>query len=361
MRDDFEIENNVDTALTNLAARSALLAGVTVPDPKPKRDKAGFGELYGQSAPMQELYRLIERVAPSNANVLIIGESGTGKELVASTVHRMSKRSAKPFIAINCGAVPANLIEAELFGHERGSFTGAVRTHKGCFERATGGTLFLDEVTEMPLDMQVKLLRVLETGRFCRVGGDEEIQVRVRVIAATNRRPELAVEQGLLRSDLLYRLSVFPIEVPPLRERGDDIGLLAETFLTRFNEEEGTAKVLSDSSRQYLREHRWPGNVRELKNVIQRAFILADHDVEIERAVTAAPTPAVAPMPSGETITVRIGATLAECERNMIFTTLTHCNGNKTRAAAMLGVSVKTLYNRLNEYQHESAAKMMND
>src|SRR6478609_887651 len=220
------------------------------------------GELYGSSDSMQHLYKLITKVAPTRANVLISGESGTGKELVASEIHRLSRENDKPFIALNCGAVSPQLIEAELFGHERGSFTGAVRMHKGCFERAAGGTLFLDELTEMSMEMQVKLLRVLETGRFSRVGADEEIQVKVRVIAATNRDPQQAVDNGFLRSDLYYRLSVFPIAVPTLREREQDIELLAKVFLARLNEEDGTRKQFSKSSRRFLNEYHWPGNVR---------------------------------------------------------------------------------------------------
>jgi DNA-binding NtrC family response regulator len=361
MREEYEHSDGVDTSLIELAARSAILARGAAARPQAQQEDADDCEIYGCSAPMQEVNRLIERVAPSNANVLIVGESGTGKELVANTIHRMSKGGGKPFIAINCGAVPANLIEAELFGHERGSFTGAVRTHKGCFERACGGTLFLDEVTEMAPELQAKLLRVLETGRFRRVGGDEEIEAKVRVISSTNRRPEKAVESGQLRSDLLYRLSVFPIELPPLRERGDDVELLADRFLAEFNAAEGTRKFLSSSSRQFLRIYSWPGNVRELKNVIQRAFILADHEVDIDRTIGVAHAPRCADGARDDTVTFQVGTTLAECERDVIFTTLAHCKGNKTRAAGILGVSVKTLYNRLNAYQQEAAGKALND
>ena len=340
MREEYEHSDGVDTSLIELAARSAILARGAAARPHAQQEDADDCEIYGCSAPMQEVNRLIERVAPSNANVLIIGESGTGKELVANTIHRISKGSAKPFIAINCGAV---------------------RTHKGCFERACGGTLFLDEVTEMAPELQAKLLRVLETGRFRRVGGDEEIEAKVRVISSTNRRPEKAVESGQLRSDLLYRLSVFPIELPPLRERGDDVELLADRFLAEFNAAEGTRKFLSGSSRQFLRIYSWPGNVRELKNVIQRAFILADHEVEIDRTIGVAHAPRCADGARGDTVTFQVGTTLAECERDVIFTTLAHCKGNKTRAAGILGVSVKTMYNRLNAYQQEAAGKALND
>jgi DNA-binding NtrC family response regulator len=308
-----------------------------------------FGDLYGASEPMQNLFRLIAKVAPTRANVLITGESGTGKEVVAAAIHQMSKEREKPFVAMNCGAVSPQLIEAELFGHERGSFTGAVRMHKGCFERANGGTLFLDELTEMSMEMQVKLLRVLETGRFCRVGADEEMQVRVRVIAATNRDPQQAVDAGLMRNDLFYRLAVFPIAVPTLRERGDDIELLANLFLSRLNQEENTSKVLSKASRRFMNDYHWPGNVRELKNMVHRAYILADHELDITAAVGPAKTSV--PSVDSDCVTFPLGSRLADAEQRLIFATLGYCGGNKTQTAEVLGVSLKTLYNRLNEYQ----------
>lgn len=307
------------------------------------------GDLYGASAAMQRLFQLIGKVAPTSANVLIVGESGTGKEVVANAIHRMSKEKDKPFIALNCGAISPQLIEAELFGHERGSFTGAVRMHKGCFERASGGTLFLDELTEMPMEMQVKLLRVLETGRFCRVGADEEMQVKVRVIAATNRDPKMAVDTGVMRNDLFYRLAVFPIEVPTLRERADDIELLAQLFLGRLNQEENTRKIFSRTSRRYMREYPWPGNVRELKNMVHRAYILAEHELDVTEAV--GPSRPAAANVEGDCVTLPLGSKLAEAEQKLIFATLGYCGGNKTLTAEVLGVSLKTLYNRLNEYQ----------
>jgi DNA-binding NtrC family response regulator len=332
-----------------------------------------FGDLYGASESMQNLFRLIAKVAPTQANVLVAGESGTGKELVASTIHKLSSidgptanagfdgplpdavpsETARPFVALNCGAISPQLIEAELFGHERGSFTGAVRMHKGCFERADGGTLFLDEITEMPLEMQVRLLRVLETGQVCRVGGDEEIAVRVRVVAATNRDPQKAVESGVLRSDLFYRLSVFPIEMPPLRERREDIELLANLFLANLNKEAGTNKILSRSARRFLNEYRWPGNVRELKNLVQRAFILADRELDVT-SIMPTPRPPASTM-DGDCLLLPLGSRLADAEQQLICATLGHCGGNKTRAAEVLGVSLKTLYNRLNEYESRAA------
>ncbi|MET0168085.1 MAG: sigma-54 dependent transcriptional regulator [Vicinamibacterales bacterium] len=315
----------------------------------------GFGQLRGASAPMKALYRMIEKVAPTSAGVLIVGESGTGKEVIATTIHEASQRSRKPFVAINCGALPDNLIEAELFGYERGAFTGAIRSHKGCFESASGGTLFLDEIMEMPLELQVTLLRALETGRFARVGGKQEIQVDVRVIAATKRDPAEAVAEGRLREDLLYRLAVFPIQVSTLRARGDDIELLARHFFEELNVKAGTTKTLSEVAKAYLRKHTWPGNVRELKNAVQRAFILADEELDFDVALISKP----AFTSSAGALQFRVGMTLEAIEREVIFATLAHCQGRKTQAARVLGVSVKTLYNRLTEYQ--SGAAVPND
>ena len=239
-----------------------------------------FGALVGRSKPMQDVYDLVGRVAPTESTVFVTGESGTGKELVAETVHRLSRRKQQPFLALNCGAVSATLIESELFGHEKGSFTGADKRRRGFFEEADGGTLFLDEITEMPIELQVKLLRVLETGKITRVGATATTPVDVRIVTASNRDPREAVEQGVLREDLLYRLNVFPIHLPPLRERGADIALLAGFFLDGINAREGSAKRLSDAAIAHLQRLAWPGNVRELKNVIERAAILADGLIE---------------------------------------------------------------------------------
>ncbi len=311
----------------------------------------GLGDLFGKSLPMQQLFNMIEKVAPTRANVLISGESGTGKELVAVTLHAKSGLPPEQFVAVNCGAIPPTLIEAELFGHERGAFTGALRRRRGCFERADGGTLFLDEITEMPKEMQVKLLRVLETGRFCRVGGEEEIATSARVIAATNRCPQQAVSDGSLRADLWYRLSVFPLDVPSLRARGEDVLALAELFLARLNQEAGTQRVLSARSRDFATRYAWPGNVRELKNVVQRAFILATEELDMESAI--GPPLNEAGAESGPMVQVPLGSPLAEAERRLIFATLEYCGGNRTRTAEVLGVCLKTLYNRLSEYHAE--------
>ena len=308
-----------------------------------------FGALIGGSAPMQACYDLIGRVAPTEATVLVTGESGTGKELVAETVHRLSRRKDHPFVALNCGAVSPTLLESELFGHERGSFTGAGRVHRGYFERAHAGTLFLDEITEMPIESQVRLLRVLETSRVIRVGGEEEIPVDIRVVTATNRVPDEAVADGTLRKDLLYRIGVFPIRLPPLRDRGEDVVLLAEYFLAEQNRADGTSKRFTRDALAQLRRHAWPGNVRELRNAVHRATILADEDIEPAHL----PLPHAAAPECGPDATMRvaIGTTVAEAERRLILATLAECGGNKERAARTLGISLKTLYNKLKRYQ----------
>ena len=315
------------------------------------RTVAQFGRLYGQSPAMTIAYQLIAKVAPSEASVLLIGESGTGKELAATAIHDQSSCRAGPFVAINCGAFTANLIEAELFGYERGAFTGSVRSHRGCFERASGGTLFLDEITEMPIELQINLLRALETGRFYRVGGEQELSVNVRIIAATNRDPNQAVTQGLLREDLLYRLAVFPLPLPPLRAREADIELLAQHFLDELNAAAGTNKVFTPLAREFLARHDWPGNVRELKNAVQRAFILADTEVNFDSNGNGMPRAQKSTVNTGGVLQIAVGTPLQDIEREVIVATLEHCHGRKRETAQLLGVSLKTLYNRLNEYR----------
>jgi len=305
-----------------------------------------FGPLIGASPLMQKVYDLVGRVARTDATVLITGETGTGKEMVAQTIHLLSRRSHAAFLPLNCGAVSPTLIESELFGHERGSFTGADRVHKGFFERADGGTLFLDEVTETPMELQVKLLRVLETAAVTRVGGTEAINVDVRVVAATNRQPEEAVAAGKLREDLLYRLNVFPIHLPTLWERREDIDLLAEHFLGLLNKQEGTSKELTRAALERLRTHRWPGNVRELRNVVQRAFILAEQDVGLDALPLGVHEPA-----EGSSLQMKVGTSVAEMERRLILATLEHFDGNKKKAAEVLKIGLKTLYNRINQYK----------
>jgi len=308
------------------------------------------GSLLGASPAMQEVFRLIERVGPTEASVLLTGESGSGKELAAQSIHECSARRDGPFIAINCGAIPAGLIEAELFGYEKGSFTGAVRAHAGVFERAQGGTLLLDEVTEMPLDMQTRLLRVLETRKFYRVGASTEFASDVRVIASTNRCPLQAVQNGQLREDLLYRLAVFPVDMPALRSRGNDVELLAEHFLAELNAQAGTQKRLSALARMMLKQHTWPGNVRELKNCIERAFILGDTVLELAPLIPGTAARDGDQAGDDRRLNIRVGSRIYDMERSLIEATLDYFKGNKRRAADALGCSLKTLYNKLNGY-----------
>ena len=368
-----------------------------------------FGHLWGNSAPMRRLYEQVSRVAVTAVTVFITGESGSGKEVVAQTVHDLSRRRKQPFLAVNCGAISHNLIESEIFGHEKGSFTGADRQHQGFFERANGGTLFLDEITEMPMELQVKLLRVLETGRFMRVGSTTTLETDVRVIAATNRAPLQAVADGRLREDLLYRLNVFPIELPPLRERLSDVPLLAHHFLKQVVAQEGTPKRFSAEALEHLGRYRWPGNVRELRNVVQRTYVMASGPVidtswlpSLDDSSTAPPSAwaaaaapaqaaAQAPSPSPSlwlppapattpaapatrapatpatatpalpdtgmpAVVLPIGISMAQAERELILATLRYFHHHKERTAATLGISLKTLYNRLKDYAADGDA-----
>jgi len=302
---------------------------------------------------MSRVRALVDRVAATEASVLVIGESGTGKEIVAQALHAGSPRADREFRAINCGAIPATLIESELFGFEKGSFTGATRAHDGIVGQAQGGTLFLDEITEMPMDTQPPLLRFLETRRYFRVGGTRELATDVRIVAATNRSPATAVRENRLREDLYYRLAAFPIELPPLRERGDDVVELAELFLARLNESAGTSKRFTAGSLDAARRHAWPGNVRELKHAVERAFILGDRLVDLPAALGCsadAPARAMPPQGPGDALCVLIGSRLSDVERWLIEATLDRFAGNKRRAADVLGCSVKTLYNKLNRY-----------
>ena len=312
-----------------------------------------FGRLVGRSPQMQEVYEKIARVAPTEATVLVLGESGTGKEIVARTIHDLSRRRKHPFLAINCGAISPNLIENEMFGHERGSYTGADRQHKGYFEQANGGTLFLDEITEMPMELQVRLLRVLETGTFMRIGTSRTIETDVRIIAATNRDPREAVRAGKLREDLYHRLNVFPLEMAPLRSRGDDIELIANHFLDEMNEACGTHKKFATGAIARMKQYPWPGNVRELKNYIHRVFIMAGEQGLEGPTLDAETTPVrtfSTASSSAPAITVPLGTPLSVAARELILSTLEHCGGERKRTAEMLGICTKTLYNRLREY-----------
>jgi two-component system response regulator AtoC len=317
-----------------------------------------FGGIVGQSPAIQRACELIARIAPSSASVLISGESGTGKDVVARTIHELSRRRHGPFVAVNCGAIPPPLMESELLGHERGSFTGADRRHKGVFERASRGTLFLDEITEMPIEFQVKLLRVLETESLSRVGGEELISVDVRILTSTNRNPQEAIEQGKLREDLYYRLKVFELHLPPLRERPGDIALLAQHFLETLGRVEGARKRLSDATLERLVAYSWPGNVRELRNVVHSAYILAGMCIEVDDLPgdvrAGRPSNRSKKGPARDPLQELVGMPIAEVERRLIAATLAHCDGSKVKAADLLGISVKTLYNRLNSYQQSA-------
>jgi len=339
MEPSFELRNKIDTGVLPFSPhRRATHPGKSV---RPTR-------IFGESLAMRSVYRLIERVAPTSGTVLITGESGSGKELVAHAIHDRSERAQGPFVAINCGAIPGTLIEAELFGFEKGSFTGATRQHLGCFERAKGGTLFLDEITEMPLEMQVRLLRVLEAGRFFRVGGTTEITADVRIVAATNREPRTAIDEGRLRQDLYFRLAVFPISLPPLRARTGDVRLLAQHFLHELNVAAGTGKSFAQGSLDVLDQHDWPGNVRELKNAIHRAFILGEDTIEV------GPVAAVRRDEDRREegyLRIRIGSSLAHVEQQVIMATLDHCGRSKKATAELLGISDRTLYSKLCDYQ----------
>src|SRR6266404_3272074 len=316
------------------------------------RDRGAFGELVGSSEPMQTVYALVEQVASSSASVLITGESGTGKELVARTIHDLSPRRNAPFLAINCSAIPDTLMESELFGHEKGAFTGAVSRRHGCFELANLGTLLLDEIGEMPTLLQAKLLRVLEERVVHRLGSRKDIAVDVRLLAATNKEPHDAVRDGTLREDLLYRLNVISIHLPPLSERLEDLPLLTQHLITRLAAKHNRpARFISPAALDALRYHSWPGNVRELRNVIERAVVICSGE-QIERHHFAPyPFEQRQRLRSEDTVTFPVGTPLEEVERQMILRTLDKTGNNKTRAAELLDISLKTLHNKLNAYR----------
>lgn len=323
------------------------------------RESGILGSLVGNSKVMREIFGLIEQVAPSNVPVLITGESGTGKELVARTLHELSPRKAKPFVGVNCAAIPETLIESEIFGHEKGAFTGAAERRAGCFELAAGGSLLLDEIGEMPNATQAKLLRVLEERKLRRLGARTEQEIDVRVLAATNRDPATAVAEGYLRADLFYRLNVFNIHMPPLREHLEDLPSMAEAMLEQMNERH-TRRVsgVSPTMLDRMMAYNWPGNARELRNTIERAVILCPDGAPLD----------VGHLPSGfaktqthlpgasdsSTVPVHVGTTVGEAERLLILRTLEATGQNKTRAAEILGVSLKTLHNKLKEYARGS-------
>ena len=316
------------------------------------RQRGAFGRLLGSSHGMMEVMRQVEVSAPTDATLFIAGESGTGKELVARTVHELSPRRRGPFVAVNCAAIPETLLESEIFGHERGSFTGAVERRQGCFELADGGTLFLDEVAEMQPGTQAKFLRVLQEGQFRRLGAKTEIHVNVRVVAATNKEPAKALADGTLREDLYYRLNVFAISLPPLRDRLEDLADLAQAFVEEFNDRHGrTVRGVDEGALDVLRRHRWPGNVRELRNVIERAVIVCSGDlVRTEHLPPlGAPIEPVTAATEADLV-LPVGTTVEDAERELILRTLKQTGGNKTRAAEILGISLKTLHNKLHKY-----------
>ncbi len=308
-----------------------------------------FGLIRGSSRPMRKLFRLLRKVGPTDTTALVIGESGTGKELVAETLHAVSDRSDGPYLTLNCSALAENLIESELFGHEKGSFSGAHKQHQGFFERANGGTLFLDEITEMQPELQAKLLRTLESGEVRRVGAVEPLQVDVRVIAATNRDPMVAVADGQLREDLYYRLAHIAIHVPPLRRRGPDIAGLAQFFLMQLNERHDTTLWLNDSAIALIEGYDWPGNVRQLRHAIERAYIVSEGEIGAE-AFHLEDDAADTNLGAAD-IGIPLGMPLAEVEKRIILANLEHADGNKKATAEALGISLKTLYNKLKDYE----------
>jgi DNA-binding NtrC family response regulator len=317
-------------------------------------DGPGMGPLLGTSAVMKEVYRLIELAAPTMAPVLISGETGTGKELVARTIHQHSPRGRQPFVAVNCAAIPDTLLESELFGHEKGAFTGALERRSGLFELADSGTIFLDEITEMSGALQAKYLRTLQDGTVRRLGGKAEFQVDVRVVAATNRDPLRAVKEGKFREDLYYRLNVLSIAMPPLRQRTEDIPVLGEAFIREFTGKYGRTVIGADTSAiKRLLEHGWPGNVRELRNVLERAVVAAEADhitAEDIRLDATAPPPC-----ASDAVVLPLGSTLDAAERQLLLRTLESTGNNKTRAAEILGITPKTLHNKLQRYATEAS------
>ncbi|HKW94024.1 MAG TPA: sigma-54 dependent transcriptional regulator [Methylomirabilota bacterium] len=315
------------------------------------KETRGLGPLLGVSGAMQDVYRLIEMAAPSPAPVLIVGETGTGKELVARTIHQLSQRSRGAFVAVNCSAIPETLLESELFGHEKGAFTGAVARRPGYFELADGGTIFLDEIAEMSSNLQAKYLRVLQDGQVRRIGGHDEVAVDVRVVAATNRDVVKAVQEGSFREDLYYRVNVLTISLPPLRKRPDDIPILAEAFVTEFNEKYGRqVRAMDEGAVKLLADHSWPGNVRELRNVIERAVVSCEDGLITPECLPLAPL-GTARTERTNVVVLPVGTTLDDGERELILRTLASVNNNKTRAAAILGTTPKTLHNKARRWR----------
>ncbi|MBX5480350.1 MAG: sigma-54-dependent Fis family transcriptional regulator [Myxococcaceae bacterium] len=349
------IEKPLDTARLKVSITRALERRETereVQGLRRRLKQLGGTEFIGQSQPMRRVFELLEKVAPSKASVAVSGESGTGKEVVARSLHNLSPRREKPFVAINCASIPATLMESEIFGHERGAFTGADQRRAGVFELAHGGTLFLDEVGEIPIELQAKLLRVLEEGRLRRLGGKVEIEVDVRVVCATNRDLKAEIKKGNFREDLYFRLNVFQIALPPLRERREDIPLLVQHFVEKFNSDSGKrVKGVHPDAMELLKNHDWPGNIRELRNCVERAVILCDGEYLMKDHL---PPDMAGRAPEKASFKLPFGLTLDVVEREYILSSLERNSGNKARTAEMLGVSEKTLYNKLNRYAAEA-------
>ncbi len=353
------IEKPIDTARVKVSIARALERRETereVQGLRRRLKQLGGTDFIGQSLPMRRVLELVERVAPSRAAVAITGESGTGKEVVARSIHNLSPRREKAFVAINCASIPATLMESEIFGHERGAFTGADQRRSGVFELAHAGTLFLDEVGEIPIELQAKLLRVLEEGRLRRLGGKVEIEVDVRVLCATNRDLKAEIKRAAFREDLYFRLNVFQIGLPPLRERREDVPLLVQYFVDRFNRESGKRVTgVHPDALEMLKDHEWPGNIRELRNAVERAVILCDGEL-IQREHL--PPDLVGRTPERASFKLPFGLTLDSVEKEYILGSLDRNGGNKARTAEMLGVSEKTLYNKLNRYAAEARGEL---
>jgi DNA-binding NtrC family response regulator len=356
------ITKPIDTSrLKTILQNAAALLGTRVELEVTKRklrDSGSLGSLVGASKKMQEIFRLIEMVSPSTASVLITGASGTGKEMVARTIHELSTRRSKPFVPINCAAIPETLIESEIFGHEKGAFTGALERRTGCFELAEGGTLLLDEIGEMPVNTQAKLLRVLEDRKLRRLGSKVETTVDVRVLAATNKVPEEAVARGELRNDLYYRLNVFNIHMPPLREHKEDLPDLVQSLLNEMSAKHGRkVATVSEAVLNQFKNYSWPGNVRELRNTLERAVIVCESAVIETKHLPPGfgQTPLRISADDPDAVRLGVGTTVEEAEKLLILKTLEATSNNKTRAAEILGISLKTLHNKLKEYGNATA------
>jgi DNA-binding NtrC family response regulator len=359
------VQSDILGALLDRAAAQKQMIDETALLSRQLSHQGVMGDMVGSSAAMRQVYSLIAQVAPTSASVLITGESGTGKELVARALHRLSPRAGGPFIAINCAAMPETLMESELFGHEKGAFTGAVERHPGCFEQANNGTVLLDEIADMPIATQAKLLRVLEEGKVRRLGGSNDIPVNVRVVASTNRVPEVAIRDKHLREDLFYRLNVFHITLPPLRQRTEDIPAICEAILSNLNQKHQcrVANIHPEVLRGFLKAP-WPGNVRQLRNVLERAVIVAGEGTILSKhlpAQSAGSSSAPAAPEADDTIHIRFGPPLSDIEQAYIELVLKQTANNRTRAAEILGISLRTLHNRIRELPDKDAKAATTD